>query len=358
VQIDLDGIGSRIAPVPLPAGILNSLAVRKDKFFYLATPQEARQAGTEDDDKPQNILHVYDVTKREDKTLLEGIDGYSLDKEGKKVIYKAAQVYGVVDTEPGKSKVGDGKLDLSGLQVQVDPREEWRQIFHEARRIERDFYWDPNMTGHDWKKIGDRYEALLPWVAHRIDLNYIIGEMIAELSTSHTYVGGGDQPQRPHIGVGMLGADFAAESGYYRIAKIYPGENWTEGARSPLTEPGLKVKAGDYIISVNGHEAHANQDVYAYFQNLAGKLVTLKINSKPATTMKTACVTWIGSKPIAARLRKPPAGVLATCTCRIRRSPESSPSTNSSLRNWTRTGLSSTSVATPAGKFRTSTPKN
>ena len=157
VQIDLDGIGSRIAPVPLPAGILSSLAVRKDKFFYLATPQEARQAGTEDDDKPQNILHVYDVTKREDKDLLEGIDGYSLDKGGKKVIYKAALVYGVVDAEPGKSKVGDGKLDLSGLQVQVDPREEWKQIFHEARRIERDFYWDPNMTGHDWKKIGDRY---------------------------------------------------------------------------------------------------------------------------------------------------------------------------------------------------------
>jgi tricorn protease len=283
LQIDLDGIESRVAPVPIPAGILTALAVRKDKFFYLATPQEARQAGTEDDDKPQNILHVYDVAKREDKVLLEGIDTYNLDKEGKKVIYKARDVYGVVDAEPGKARVGEGKLDLSGLQVQVDPREEWRQIFHEAWRIERDFYWDPNMTGHDWKKIGDRYEALMPWVAHRSDLNYIIGEMIAELSTSHTYVGGGDQPKRPHVGVGMLGADFVADGGYYRIAKIYPGENWIEAARSPLTDPGLKVKAGDYLISVNGHEARTDRDVYAYFQNLAGKLVTLKINSKPAT---------------------------------------------------------------------------
>ncbi len=272
-----------MAPVPIPAGILTALAARKDKLFYLATPQEARQAGTEDDDKPQNILHVYDVAKREDKVLLEGIDAYNLDKEGKKVIYKARQEYSVVDADPGKARVGEGKLDLSGLQVQVDPREEWRQIFHEAWRIERDFYWDPNMTGHDWKKIGDRYEALLAWVAHRSDLNYIIGEMIAELNTSHAYVSGGDQPKRPHVGVGMLGADFVADGGYYRIAKIYPGENWIEAARSPLTDAGLKVKAGDYLISVNGHEARTDQDVYAYFQNLAGKLVTLKINSKPAT---------------------------------------------------------------------------
>ena len=281
IQVDLDGIGNRIAPVPLPAAILSGLAGRKDKFFYLTTPQEARQFGTDDQQKPRNILHVYDVTKREDKLLLEGIDAYDLDKEGKKLIYKAGPVYGVIEAAPGK-KVGEGKLDLSGLQVQVDPREEWKQIFHEAWRIERDFYWDPAMTGHNWTQIGDRYEALLPWVAHRSDLNYLIGEMIAELSTSHTYVGGGDQPQPPKIGVGLLAADFEAAGTYYRIAKIYPGENWTEANRSPLTEPGLKVKADDYLIAVDGREVHTNLDVYAYFQNLAGKIVSLKINSKPS----------------------------------------------------------------------------
>jgi len=226
-------------------------------------------------------LHVYDVTKREDKVLLEGIDGFDLDKDGKKVIYKAGPVYGVIEAAPGK-KVGEGKLELGGMQVEIDPREEWKQIFHEARRIERDFYWDPAMTGHNWKQIGDRYEALLPWVAHRNDLNYLIGEMISELSTSHTYVGGGDQPQAPRIGVGMLGADFEPDGNFYRIARIYHGENWTEATRSPLTEPGLKVKAGDYLIAVDGREARTNLDVYAYLQNLAGKIVTLKINSKPA----------------------------------------------------------------------------
>src|SRR5712672_3147645 len=279
IQIDLDGISNRVAPVPISAGILSNLAARKDKFFYISTPQEARQFGTPDRGS-KNVLHVYDVTKREDKVLLEGIDGYDLDKEGKKVIYKAGPVYGIAEATPGKAKVGDGKLNLGELQVKIDPREEWREVFHEAWRVERDFYWDPNMTGHNWKKIGERYEALLPWVAHRSDLNYILGEMIAELSTSHTYVGGGDQSTKPHVSVGMLGADFEPDGGYFRISKIYPGENWHEPSRSPLTEPGLKVKAGDYLIAVDGQEARSNQDVYSYFQELAGKLVTLKINSK------------------------------------------------------------------------------
>jgi tricorn protease len=279
IQVDLEGISSRVAAAPISPGILGNLTARKDKFFYLATPQEARQFGT-NDRAPKNVLHVYDLTKREDKVLLEGIDGYDLDKEGKKVLYKAGPVYGIVEATPGKAKVGEGKLNLSELQVQIDPREEWRQVFHEAWRIERDFYWDPEMTGHDWKKMGARYEALLPWVAHRSDLNYLIGEMISELSTSHTYVGGGDQPAKPHVSVGMLGADFEPDGGYFRITKIYPGENWNENWRSPLTEPGLKVKAGDYLISVNGQEARSNQEVYSYFQELAGKIVTLKINSK------------------------------------------------------------------------------
>jgi tricorn protease len=281
IQVDLDGISTRIAPVPVSPGILSGLAARKEKLFYISTPQEARQFGT-NDRNPKNILHVYDVTKREDKVLLEGIDGYDLDKEGKKVIYKAGPVYGIVEATPGKAKVGEGKLNLGEMQVKVDPREEWRQVFHEAWRIERDFYWDPEMTGHDWKKIGARYEALLPWVAHRSDLNYLIGEMISELSTSHTYVGGGDQPQKPHVTVGMLGAAFEPDGAYFRITKIYPGENWNDATRSPLTEPGLKVKAGDFLISVNEQEARSNQDVYSYFQELAGKLVTLKINSKPS----------------------------------------------------------------------------
>ncbi len=283
VHVDLAGIETRVAPVPIASGIYSNLAAREGKLFYMAQPPEARNAGTEQDNDPRNVVHVYDLEKREDKELLTGVDAYDVDKEGAKVIYKAGPVFGVQDAEPGKAKVGQGKLDFSGLQVKIDPREEWKQIFHEAWRLERDFYWDPAMTGHNWEQIGKRYEALLPWVAHRADLNYLLGEMIAELSTSHTYVGGGDQPHPPQIGVGLLGVDFHQGQGYYRIAKIYPGENWNETTRSPLTEPGLKVKAGDYLIAVNGQPATTSQDVYAYFQNLAGKIVTLTLNSKPST---------------------------------------------------------------------------
>jgi len=282
LQVDVEGIAGRVAPVPVPPGTYRSLMGRKDKFFYLAIPMEALQAGVPGPPRPRNVLHVYDVTKREDKVLLEGINNYDLDKEGKKVIYRAGPAYGVVEAVPGKAKVGEGKLNTASLQTSVDPRVEWQQIFREAWRIQRDFYWDPAMGGLDWEKIGKRYEALLPWVAHRSDLNYIIGEMIAELSTSHTYVGGGEMPERKQVGVGLLGVDYAAEGGFYRFAKIYNGENWSDNTRSPLTEPGLKVKEGNYLIGVNGHPVRAPESPYAAFQNLAAKVVTLKVNDKPS----------------------------------------------------------------------------
>ena len=281
IQVDLDGLQARIVHVPVPAEMYSGLEARKEKLFYLSRPIAATENG-KPGPPPPATLHMYDVSKRKDEVLLTGIDNYDLDKDGKKVIYRAGPGnYGVVDAAPGK-KVGDGKLNLATLQVRIDPREEWKEIFHEAWRVERDFYWDPNMAGTDWNMIGKRYEALLPWVAHRSDLNYIIGEMIAELSTSHTYVNGGDIPEVQHIGVGLLGADYAVDSGYYKFAKIYRGENWDESTRSPLTEPGLKVKEGDYLVAVNGIAVRAPANPYSFFQNLAGKVVTLKINDKPS----------------------------------------------------------------------------
>ena len=286
IQVDLEGIGQRLAHVPVPAGIYRRLDARKEKLFYLSVPIEATQAALPalpGPPRPRATLHVFDLKKREDKTLLEPINNYDLDKDGNKVIYHSGEVYGVVDAVPGKAKVGEGKLNTAALQLLVDPRAEWKEIFHEAWRIERDFYWDPDMGGLDWEKIGKRYEALLPWVAHRSDLNYLIGEMIAELSTSHTYVGGGEMPERKRIGVGLLGADYEADQGFYRFKKIYHGENWNEDTRSPLTEPGLKVKEGNYLIAVNGNVVRAPESPYAYFQNLAGQVVTLKVNDKPST---------------------------------------------------------------------------
>ncbi len=280
VQIDLAGLGRRVSQVPVPASIYARLSVRKDKLFYMTAPIEAAQLGLPGPPQPVGTLHMYDVKKREDKVLLAGIGGYELDSEGKKLIYGARETIGIIEAAPGK-KVGDGKVNTSAMQVFSDPKEEWKEILHEAWRVERDFYWDPNMGGLDWAAIGKRYESLLPWVAHRSDLNYIIGEMIGELDTSHTYVGGGDLPDRKRVGVGMLGADLEPDGGFFKIKKIYPGENWNDDTRSPLTEPGLKVREGNYLIAVEGQLAPADREPYAYFQNMANRVVTLKINDKP-----------------------------------------------------------------------------
>jgi tricorn protease len=281
VQIDLDGLAGRISRVPVPPGIYEQLDARKDKIFYLSTPMEATQMGRPGPHPPAGALHVFDVKKREDKVAMYGIAGYALDKDGGKMLYASENSFGIVEPSPGKN-VGDGHLNTEAMQVWTDPKDEWKELLHEAWRIERDFYWDPKMGGADWAAIGKRYEALLPWVAHRSDLNYIIGEMIAELDTSHTYVGGGDVPSVRRVNVGMLGADFDADGGFFKIRKIYKGENWSDDTRSPLTEPGLKVKEGDYLIAVEGQVARADREPWAYFQGLANRLVTLKVNGKPS----------------------------------------------------------------------------
>jgi tricorn protease len=283
IQIDLDGLGNRITQVPIPAGLYSNLDARKGKVFYISVPQDALQAGVPGAAGPRATLHVYDLKAREDKVLLAGFDGtYDLSTDGSKFLYQAGPVWGITDAIPGKAKVGDGHLNTAAMQQLVDPKAEWAEMLHEAWRIERDFYWDPNMGGLDWAKVEKRYAALLPYVQHRADLNYIIGEMIAELSTSHTYVVPGESPQLTRIGVGLLGVDYSVDQGYYRFQKIYAGENWNPQTRSPLTEPGLKVKEGNYLIAVNGVPVRASNEVYSYFQGLAAQVVTLRVNDKPS----------------------------------------------------------------------------
>jgi tricorn protease len=283
IQIDLDGLGNRVTQVPIPAGLYNNLDARKGKIFYISIPQDALQAGAPGAAGPRATLHVYDLKAREDKVLLAGISGsYDLSTDGSKFLYQAGPVWGITDAIPGKAKVGDGRLNTAAMQTLVDPKVEWAEMLHEAWRIERDFYWDPNMGGLDWAKVEKRYAALLPYVQHRADLNYIIGEMIAELSTSHTYVVPGESPQLTRVGVGLLGVDYSVDQGYYRFQKIYAGENWNPQTRSPLTEPGLKVKEGNYLIAVNGIPVRTSNEVYSYFQGLAGQVVTLKVNDKPS----------------------------------------------------------------------------
>ena len=278
VKIDFEGFEQRVVKLPIEAGNLRQLHCVKGKLLF----SKFLPAGAVKSGEPSGTLLYYDLEEREEKTVISGIDSYDVSADGKKVIYKSKSTYGIVDLAEGK-KVGDGKIAADQLKVWIDPRQEWQQIFNETWRIERDYFYDPNMHGLDWKAIKKRYEALLPYVVDRADLNYVIGEMIAELNASHTYVRGGDEEEPKQISVGLLGCDFQldAQNNAYRISKIYEGAPWDAEARSPLRQPGADVNEGDYLLAVNGQKVDTSKDPWAAFQALAGEVVTLTINSKP-----------------------------------------------------------------------------
>jgi tricorn protease len=263
-KIDLDGLYSRIVTVPVPAGKYDSLAAAPGKLFFTGS----------------DALHVFDIAAKSDTTIMSGVTTYAVNPAGTKLLYKAgSDVYGVIDPSGGQA-AGAGKLTLS-LEAISDPRAEWREIYWDAWREERDFYYDPKMHGLDWKAVGDRYAALLPDVVDRADLTYLLDEMIGELNTSHAYVFPPQSPDVKRIPVGVLGCDFEADQGYYRIKKIYSGRNWDPAQRAPLTEPGVRVSVGDYLISVNGVPAKTDLEPGAYFQDAVDRAVVLQVNSKP-----------------------------------------------------------------------------
>jgi tricorn protease len=285
-RIDLDGLEQRIVALPTDAGIIQTYYVAKGFIYYSTTPIHGLSGPIPGE---TSAVQVYDLKERKSKTLIEGVEHFALSFDGSKLLYDSGEgdnhKYGIIEAkaEPQK-KVGEGALNLSDMRVELDPPAEWKQMFNEVWRQERDYFYEAAMNGVDWPKIHDKYAELLPHVADRYSLTYILGEMIGELSNSHTYVGGGDYPELHPVNEGLLGADFEADAagGMYRIKKIYPGENWDSKVRSPLTEPGVNVKEGDYLLAVNGRPLRVPQDPYELFQNLANEAVTLSVNSKPS----------------------------------------------------------------------------
>ena len=280
VKIDLDGIATRVAPIPVPAGRYGALAAFKGKLLFVNF-----EPASPDDDGGQGAgtVRVFDFEKRETKTILSGVTRVAYSKDGGKLMYATRDAYGIVDAAPGKN-VGDGKLATDNLMTTVDPRPEWNEIFTEAWRFERDFYYDPNMGGLDWKAVGDRYRQLLPFVAHRLDLDYVLGEVQGELSTSHTYVyGGGDVPTAPVTDIGLLGADYSFDptSNRYRFKTIFRARDWNSSVEAPLGLPGILVKEGDYLLSVNGQPVKAPMNLYAAFQGTTGKQTVITVGSTP-----------------------------------------------------------------------------
>jgi len=275
VEIDFDDIERRVVKLPVEAGNFGPLRTAKGKLVFLRRPP----AGAA---KPSSTLFYYDLEEREEKTVISGINAYELSADGKKVIYRSKSIYGIIDLAKDK-KVGDGKITTDKLKAWINPRKEWGQIFKEAWRVQRDYFYDPGMHGLDWGAIKRRYEALLVYVVDRADLNYVIGEMIGELNASHTYVRGGDLESGQEISVGLLGCDFALdkENNAYRISTIYEGAVWDAQVRSPLRQPGVDVNEGDYLLAVNGQELDTSKDPWAAFQGLAGEVVTLTIGPSP-----------------------------------------------------------------------------
>jgi tricorn protease len=277
-EIDFDGFETRIVKLPVDAGNFGRLTAVEGKVVYVRFPA----AGSSKSENQEGKIQFYDINERKEKTIIQNVDSFAASANGEKLIYKSNSTYGIIDLAEGKN-VGDNTIPTDQMKVWIHPLEEWKQIFNESWRIERDFFYDPNMHGVDWQAIKNRYQALLPYVVDREDLNYVIGEMISELNSSHTYVGGGDIDQPEQISVGLLGCDFELDkqNNAYRIKKIYNGGSWDADVRSPLAEPGLNISEGEYLLAVNGNPLDTTKDPWYAFQGLAGQIVTLSVNSSP-----------------------------------------------------------------------------
>ncbi|MEO5591319.1 MAG: PDZ domain-containing protein [Chitinophagaceae bacterium] len=269
VVIDFDGIQQRIVALSLPSGNYYNLSGLTDgKLFYIAG-----NAGGE------TVLNSYDIAKRKSEPITENIGNYVISADGKKFLYASAGSYGIAATG-AKIALGAGKLNTSNFSTLVDPQKEWKQIFDELWRIERDYFYVENMHGASWKAIKAKYEKFLPYVGHRDDLNYLFNDMMGELVIGHNYVGAGDYPEQVTVNVGLLGADYEISNGMYRFKKIYSGLSWNPTFRAPLTQPGITVKEAEYLVAVNGIPVDAKVNVYSLFQNTAGKQTRISVNTE------------------------------------------------------------------------------
>ena len=288
VKVDVAGLAERTISLPVTPSNYADLRMIGDKIYYSRTPGGPQIGGGGGEgfggsSATKTVLAVYDLKARKE-TELGNYDGFDISANGKKMLVRAGHDFSLIDVPAAKIELKpDTKLDLSGLEVRLDRRAEWAQIFNESWRQMRDFFYAPNMHGVDWPAVREKYGALLPAVATRNDLTYLIGEMIGELHIGHAYVGGGDRSEAPRIKTGLLGAEVSRDpaSRAYRIDKILPGENWQTKTRSPLTELGVNVAAGDYILAVNGQPVREMANLYSALVGTVGKQVVLRINGKP-----------------------------------------------------------------------------
>ncbi len=270
-RIDVEGFEQRVRAIPGSPSDYRALSAVNNGVLYFVG------AG------PATTLKLYDIDNKKEETVLEGIQSYSLSSDGEKILFRKGPAYGIASAKPGQ-KSTEGLVSLERLEAKIEPKAEWAQQFNDAWRILRDFFYDPNMHGVDWNAMRAKYGSMVQHAAHREDLDYILGELGGELNAGHVYVTTSSEWAVPRKDGGLLGAEIVAHSsGYYQIAKIFPGENWHEDFRSPLTEPGVRANQGDYILAVDGVPTRGVENFYRLLENKAGRTVTLLLNSRPDT---------------------------------------------------------------------------
>ncbi len=284
VKVDADGIGQRILALPVPARNYTNMLPGKTGMLYLTeAPLVVRES---DFENLKITVQRFDLSKRKVEKFLDEVNDFAVSFDGEKVLYRKTDQWTIAGTaEPpaadAKPKPGEGPLKLEGMQLRIEPMPLWKQMFHEAWRIQRDFFYDPQHHGLDLSKIEKKYEPYLPGLASREDLNYLLEESLGEMTVGHMFIGGGERPQPKKFKGGLLGADYALENGRYRVTRVYSGENWNPGLQAPLTQPGVNVKAGDYILAVAGRELTASDDIYAFFEETAGRQVLVRVGPNP-----------------------------------------------------------------------------
>lgn len=267
IEIDLDDLSNRIISLPIPAGGLSGIDGGVEGHLLFIRNGE---------------LNTLNLSKMEITSLVQGVYGVSVSADGKNMTYASRGSYFVVPAAQKPATPETGKIKLEGIKLLVDPTAEWKQMFNEVWQMEKEYFYAENMHGADWPAVKTKYEKFLPYVNHRSDLAYLLNEMMGEMVVGHNYIYPGDEPSATSVTVGMLGADYQIENGFYKIEKIFNRLDWNPSFKAPLAEPGLNIKEGDYIVAINGIPVNAETSIYSLFDFKAGKQVAIKVNTKPS----------------------------------------------------------------------------
>ena len=274
VKVDMDGMANRILAVDVPQRNYGAVYPAPDGYLFYSEIVPNQQGQT---------LHRYNFKDRKTEVFLSPVNEVAVSHDRKSVLYRSNATWGILGSTDTNKKIGDGKLEsLASIKLKINPREEWKQIFREGWRYQRDFLYVSNVHGAPWNDVYKWYSPWIEHVRHRTDLNYVVDILGGEVAVGHSYTSGGDFPTIDNVPVGLLGADFEIQSGMYRFKKTYLGENWNPELKAPLREPGVNVSTGDYLLEVNGQPVSAGTSLYKYFEATANRQIKLKINTKPS----------------------------------------------------------------------------